>query len=200
MNCVTTEEILVARSRSGDEQAFRELYDRHATWLRQHLRAHTPARLARRLSLADLVQEAYATAFQRIQEFEGPYEGSFRRWLARIAEYKAKEAARHHLDAAKRAADRELSRHERLETKAFGGREPTPSAHAMAAETEEAVKRAMGGLPDDYQTVLRLVHEHDLTMAEAGEQMGRGADAARKLYGRAVARLAEQMKKGQSDG
>ena len=197
---VVSDEQLAARSRAGDEQAFRELYDRHAVWLRNRIRARSPARLSRRFSIADLVQETYATAFERLAEFNGPFDGSFRRWLAQIAEYKAKEAARHHLDVAKRDAGRELSRHQRPETNAFHGREPTPSAQAMAAERGATLERAMQQLSPDHQSILRLVHEQGLTMTEAGERMGRSADAARKLYGRAVASLAEHVARSGNHG
>ena len=42
--------------------------------------------------------------------------------------------------------------------------------------------------PDDRE-ILRLVHEDGLSVGEAAEHLGRSADAARKLYSRAVGRL-----------
>jgi RNA polymerase sigma-70 factor (ECF subfamily) len=186
---------LVERSRQGDETAFRTLCERHASTLRRGLERKMPARLRKRLSVADVMQEAYVTAYQRLDDYEGPHSGSFKRWLERIAEYKLKEAARHHLDAGKRAAAREMSRHQRPETHAFGGREPTPSRHAEAAETAAAIDAAIEALPGDYATILRLVHEQGLTTTEAAERMDRSPEAARKLYGRAVSKLSERMER-----
>ena len=43
-------------------------------------------------------------------------------------------------------------------------------------------------------TVIRLVHVEGLTLVDAGARMGRSADAARKLYGRALAAMAERLR------
>jgi len=189
------DELLIERSLAGDERAFRELYDRYSDEVLGYIRRRTPAKLRRRMSIADLLQETYATAFQRLPAYEGPRETSFRHWILQIADFKVKESSRHHLDVAKRAANRELSRNMRPATHAFGGREPTPSAHAIAAETEAALDRAMRALPDDYRTILHLMHEQGYGIAAAAEQMGRSAAAGRMLYGRAVARLAQDLEK-----
>jgi len=44
----------------------------------------------------------------------------------------------------------------------------------------------MASLPGPQRDVIRLVQEERLTFEEAGARLGRSADAARKLYGRAV--------------
>ncbi len=189
------DELLIERSLAGDEEAFRELYNRYSQEVLGYIRRRLPGKLRRRVSVADLLQDTYATAFQRLPDYEGPRETSFRHWILQIADFKLKACSRHHLDVAKRAANRELSRQLRPETHAFGGREPTPSAHAMAAETEVALDRAMRALPDDYRTILHLVHEQGYGIADAAEQMSRSVAAGRKLYGRAVDRLAEELEK-----
>ena len=119
------DELLIGRSLAGDEQAFRALYDRHAPEVLGYIRRRMPAKLRRRMSIADVLQETYATAFQRLPDYEGPRETSFRHCILQIADFKLKECSRHHLDVAKRTANREMSRHLRPETHAFGGREPT---------------------------------------------------------------------------
>ena len=190
---------LVARVREGDQQAFRTLYERYAARLRAQVRRQLPGRLRRRLSESDIVQEVFTTAFQQIDDFKGPHEESFRRWLARIAELKVREATRHHLGVEKRAAGRELSRHRRRETHQFVGNEASPSAHAVAGETGVALDRVLADLREDYRTILHLVHEEGLTVAEAAERMGRSSEATRKLYARALSRLADGIF-GASDG
>ena len=189
------DDTLIEHALAGNEEAFRQLYNRYAQQVMGYVRRRMSAKLNKRISAADLLQETYATAFQRLPEYEGPRETSFRHWLLQIADYKLKEASRHHLDVAKRAANREMSRHLRPATHAFGGREPTPSAHAIAAETEVALDRAMRALPDDYRTILHLVHEQGYGIADAAEQMSRSVAAGRKLYGRAVDCLAELLEK-----
>ena len=63
----------------------------------------------------------------------------------------------------------------------------------MTAELEEAARRAMAALPADYGEVLRLRQEEHLSLGEAAKRMGRSKEAARKLYSRALARLAERL-------
>lgn len=180
-------------ARRGDEAAFRELYERYAGTLRAQIARQMPARLRRRVTVSDVLQETFATAFGKIGEFEGPHEDSFRRWLARIAELKVQRYVRDHLETGRRAAGRELSRAHRPATGAVAGSEPSPSAHAIAGETGEALRRALAELSDDYRQILRLVHDEGLSVAAAGARMDRSAEAARKLYGRAVSRLAERL-------
>ena len=173
------DELLIERSLAGDEQAFRELYDRYSPEVLGYIRRRMPAKLRWRASDSDLLQDTYATAFMRLPDYEGPRETSFRHWILQIAEFKLKECSRHHLDVAKRAAKREMSRYQRADTHAFGGHEPTPSAHAIAAETGAALDCAMRALPDDYRTVLHLVHEQGYAIADAAQQLARSGAARR---------------------
>ena len=57
------DELLIERSLAGDEQAFRELYNRYSQEVLGYIRRRMPAKLSRRVSGADLLQETYATAF-----------------------------------------------------------------------------------------------------------------------------------------
>ena len=63
----------------------------------------------------------------------------------------------------------------------------------MAGESAAELRSVIESLPEDHATVLRLVYLDGLTLVQAGERMGRSADAVRKTYGRALARLAEKL-------
>ena len=194
----TSDEELIARVQEGDRDAFSALYRRYAGKVGAQVRRQLPQKLRRRVAVSDVIQETFTTAFEKLPEFEGPHEDSFRRWLARIAELKVLRYARDHLDVAKRAAGRELSRDDRVATQQFVGRDPSPSAQAIAGETETALDRARAGLSDDDRTILRLIHDEGMAVADAAVRLDRSVGAARKLYGRAVARLAERLY-GESD-
>ncbi len=189
----TPDEELIARVQQGDRNAFSALYRRYAGKVGAQVRRQLPRKLLRRMAVSDVIQETFTTAFEKLPDFEGPHEDSFRRWLARIAELKVLRYARDHLDVAKRAAGRELSRGDRVPTQQFVGRDPSPSAHAVAGETEAALNGALAGLSDDDRTILRLVHDEGMSVADAAVRLGRSVEAARKLYGRAVSKLAEQL-------
>jgi RNA polymerase sigma factor (sigma-70 family) len=69
----------------------------------------------------------------------------------------------------------------------------SPSQAAVADEEQRVLGDAMAALPEDYAAVLRHVHVEGLTLAETGARMGRSADAARKLYARAMSELAARL-------
>lgn len=191
---------LVARAQAGDEAAFQALCERYEGLLRPRLAAWLKGPVQRKLSVADLLQEAYITAHERLSDFEDRGEGAFGAWLAQIAEFKARDAIRRYVAAEKRDVRREASRGARPETRMFLGSGPTPSQAAVGQEREAAVLRAMDGLPDDYRQVLHLVRGSGITLKEAAEVMGRSHEATKKLYGRAVSRLADLLqgnRKGQ---
>jgi RNA polymerase sigma-70 factor (ECF subfamily) len=60
-------------------------------------------------------------------------------------------------------------------------------------EGASALERALDDLPEQQRDVVLLRRFEGLSYAEIGERLGRSADAARMLYGRAVAALAAAM-------
>jgi RNA polymerase sigma-70 factor (ECF subfamily) len=184
---------LLRRTQRGDGDAFRALFDRHLADLEGRVRRMIPAALRRKISVSDVVQETRITAFSRCGTFDPRGPGALRAWLLRIAELKAREALRRHAGTAKRAAGREVSRGGRMETGDLPGGGPTPSEHAMAAESREAVRRALDALPEDYREILRLTRFEGLTLADAAGRMGRSREAVKKLHGRAMVRLARLL-------
>lgn len=182
---------LIKRAQAGDEAAIAALCKRHEEAVRRQLYARLPRTLRRRISVADVVQETLLTAVQRLQEGAWTHDGSFRAWLVKIADFKAKQAVRFHLGTAKRAAANELSQPHRPDTAAFAGAGDSPSRLAMRSESRQEIDAGLADLPPDYRLVIDLVHRHGCTMIEAGERMGRSADAARKLYARAISALSQ---------
>ena len=189
------EEDLLARAKAGDEEAFVELFGRNVGLVAGRIRRVLSARITRKVSVADIVQEVRITAFQRLSDFEPRGDGSFRRWLMRIAELKVGAELRRYGKAAKRAARAEVTRGQRPATGQFLARDGSPSEMAMAAEDRRFVREALLLLPDDYRQILELVYLEQLNLREAGERLERSADAARKLYGRALARFTEVTKR-----
>jgi len=195
-----SEEDLLARAQAGDEEAFAELFGRHTGIVAGRIRRVLPARITRKVSVADVVQEVRITAFQRIKDFELRGVNSFRNWLMRIAELKVGSELKRYGQAAKRAAHAEVTRGQRLATGQFLARDPSPSAIAIASESRRFVREALALVPDDYRCILELVYVEQLNLREAGERMGRSADAARKLYGRALTRFTEVCKQMRGSG
>ena len=195
-----SEEDLLARAKAGDEEAFAELFGRHVGVVAGRIRRVLPARITRKVSVADVVQEVRITAFERIEQFELRGENSFRSWLMRIAEFKVGSELKRYGLAAKRAAHTEVTRGQRLTTGQFQAHDRSPSAMAMVSENRQFVREALALVPDDYRCILELVYLEQLNLREAGERMGRSADAARKLYGRALTRFTEVARRMRGGG
>jgi RNA polymerase sigma-70 factor (ECF subfamily) len=188
-----SDEELVRRIRAGDEEATRELFDRHLPALRAKARARLPAALRGKVGASDVVQEAWLAAFVSLGDFKHAGDGSFAAWLRKIVERKVSDEVRRHSRAKKRGSKREVrfaTDAERLEPD-LG--QQTPSQAAGEAEESAALRAVVDGLTKDHATVIRLVHEEGLTLVEAGRRMGRTPDATRMLYGRAMQRLALRL-------
>jgi RNA polymerase sigma-70 factor (ECF subfamily) len=65
----------------------------------------------------------------------------------------------------------------------------------MAAVREETaeLKAAIARLSVDYQQVIRLRSFQRLSFVDVGRRLGRSADAARKLWVRAITRLQREL-------
>lgn len=187
------EDRLIERAVAGDDAAVAVLCRRHEGAVRRRVYQRLPRQLRRRISVADVAQETLLTAVQRLRAGAWTHEGSFRAWLLRIAEYKAREATRFHLGTAKRALGAELSQPHRPDTGAFAGGLDSPSTVAMEEESCREIDAGLAALPRDYRLVIDLIHRRGCTMVEAGEHLDRSADAVRKLYARAIAALARHL-------
>jgi RNA polymerase sigma factor (sigma-70 family) len=190
---------LIECARGGDQAAMTTLSRRYEATVRQRLYQRLPRQLRKRISVADVVQETLITAFERIQAGAWTYDGSFRAWLLRIADFKARQAARFHLRTAKRALGAELSQPDRPEMGDLAAAPHSPSTRAMAKESRQEIDAGLADLSPAYRQIIDLVHRHGCTMTEAGERMGRSADASRKLYARAIAALAKLLNPGEDD-
>jgi RNA polymerase sigma-70 factor (ECF subfamily) len=70
---------------------------------------------------------------------------------------------------------------------------PSPSGLAMRREQDEALNRALQRLPEDYRLVITLRYREERSFEEIGRLLQRSADAARKLWARAVERLQDEL-------
>jgi len=170
-NAESSEVRLAARFREGDEDAFRALFDRHAALFRGRIRRVLPAEIGRKISVADILQEARLVAYRRREDFEYRGPASWRNWLLGILDRRVQDAVKRYIVADKRAALREQSRGRRPDTANFVGRGPSPSEAAMGKELEERARGAIERLPPHYREVLRLAREEDLSLREVAVRL-----------------------------
>ncbi|MEX2286558.1 MAG: sigma-70 family RNA polymerase sigma factor [Planctomycetaceae bacterium] len=153
---------------------------------------------------SDLVQETFLEAQRDFAQFRGTTHVEVLAWLRRILLNNLNNFHRRYAESEKRRLSRELSIDEEG-PHAAAGRSlaadiSSPSSFAVANERSAALDRALDRLPADYREVIVLRHEQALSFAEVGMQMNRTAEAARKLWTRAILCLRQELEGQIADG
>ena len=191
--------ILVERVRERDARAFETLFERYGGMIRRHL-----ARITRDDAAAqDLVQEVFLRVWTRAQQWDG--RGSFKAWLYRIATNLAlnhlrsvKRRREEPLDVQNAASDDEDEENSvpswMVDASALG-----PDVALELAERRERLYRLIGRLSDEKRVVFRLVHEMELSMRDAADELGipEGTVKSRLYY--AKRRLAREWRDMEQD-
>lgn len=191
---------LLGRAKHGDAQALNDLCARYGERLRTVVRLRLGIRLRSKLESCDVVQDALLKALPRMQDAEFATSGAFFHWLTAIVENHIRDMADHYA-AGKRDAGRERP----LEVRQPGSQSiagpignlatsGTPSMAAARAEESLQLEAAVDALPDEQKEALLLVRYEGLSLAEAGEKMGRTPDAVRMLVARAIVRLGRDLR------
>ncbi len=156
--------IVLDRIRSGDCRAYEMVMRRYNQRLfrvaRSILRSDDMAQ--------DAVQEAYVTAFYKLDKYEPT--GSFGAWLTRIAVNEALMIKR---------KNHRFIREDTWNVSVNGaqeGEQPAemsdPEDRVANAELARLIERAVDGLPEDYRTVFVLRDIQQLSIKETAESMG----------------------------
>lgn len=166
----------ISAARSGDQQAWRSLYDRHASPVLGYLRAQ------RAPSPEDLLGEVWLQAVRDLPRFAGD-EAGFRAWLLTIAHNRLLDARR---AAARRPA--ELSGAELVD--GAGGIE---EAAADRVEAEHELARLLEGMPERHRSVLYLRFVLDMPQRDVAHVLGVSTPAMKMLQARAVRSLEKRV-------
>jgi RNA polymerase sigma-70 factor (ECF subfamily) len=180
---------LVERVRAGDAAAFELIMRRHNRRLfrlaRSVLRNGTEAE--------DVVQETYACAFAKLDDFRGP--DGFSAWLARIAYNEALGRVR--------GRDRVVSLHDyvsdgdgdtdvrRIET--MISPHPDPERVTAYGELRRMLEEAIDTLPDDFRAVFVLRAVEGMSIAETAEALSIPPETVKTRFHRARHRLQEAL-------
>jgi RNA polymerase sigma-70 factor (ECF subfamily) len=158
-----TDEELVARSLSGDEESFNQLVTR---WERP-IYALAYRVIGREEDARDVVQETFLRAFRALPGFKG--QAKFSSWLYRIALNLCRDWIRRQKRTPVVAAPEGV---DIVELAADQG--PTESIEDLVARKRlsVAVADAMRSLPDEQRTAIILKEYHGLTFQEIADLQG----------------------------
>ncbi len=168
---------LVDRARTGDAQAFADLYDRYV----DQIFAYVYRRVGHRQLAEDLVGDVFLRAFRRLSTFE--WQGvDLGAWITTIAR--------------NRVHDHFKSARFRLERTTDEVREPAPERTsddpervAVARDLARALGTALESLKGEHREVIELRFVHDLSVAETAAIMERSIGATKALQYRALKAL-----------
>jgi RNA polymerase sigma-70 factor (ECF subfamily) len=191
---------LLADARAGDRQATEKLLALMRPWLEQLARRHAPPRRADG-STADLVQEAWLRAWQKLDQFQGSDNevqalAMFRAWLERIVCRLGLNATRDQKAQQRNPGSPFLQLDGARASGSSGpvldpsdGR-PTPSANVQAEEEARRVHEALARLPDPLdRDIVRLRFFQGLSLRQIATQLGRDHETVRQRYHAAMHRL-----------
>ncbi len=145
---------------------------------------------------SDLVQETLLEASQAFAEFRGSTELELRTWLNQILSRNLIDVHRHYRDFAKRDVAREVSLDDGFdeESLSIAATIDPPSKHARTAENVKILEVALRTLNDEQRQAIQLRNMEQLGFEEIGKRLGRSAEAARKLWARAIQQLAVELR------
>ena len=171
----------VARTRSGDTDAFRVLVDRHSRSL---------FRLAFRMTgnqqdAEDVVQESFLRAYKQIGKFDE--RASFGTWLYRIAMNCSLDLVR----ARKRRNEQLAPADSELDEPVLSlpSPDPDPSRLALSGEVRDRVEGAMNQLSPSERTAFVLRHFEGMCIEDVSRVLGCQPGAAKHSVFRAVQKL-----------
>lgn len=188
----------LAAARAGVSDAQGRVLQRCRPYLLTVANAELDSGLRVKEGASDLVQKSVDEAQRALGKFKGTSEQDLRRWLKGILKNNILDAARRYTEAEARdirleiPLDREQAKPLREQLTAGGG---TPLQGLVALEKAVALKAGLARLSDEDRRIIDLRHTQELTFPQIGEALGKSAEAARKVWFRALGRLRQELKK-----
>ena len=184
---------LFEQAKHGSAEAVGELIEACRNYLLLIANQELPGALRAKLGPSDIVQDTAWEAQRDFAMFEGERLEQLLAWLRRILLNNTLNATRRYQCTDKRDVSREISL-----TAAERGDDPidqclTPRARLAAIEQQERLTQSLDRLPADMRAAIVLRNRENLSFAEIGLQLDRSAEAARKLWARAVERLRDEL-------
>jgi RNA polymerase sigma-70 factor (ECF subfamily) len=146
--------VLILAARGGDQDAFRQLYERYAPAVLGFL-VH---RLGDHALAEDALQEAFCKAYRALDTFDA--RRRFGPWISTIAENVS-------VDVYRRRSKLEASLREDLAAEG-----PDTLRLVAERESEEILRAALKVLPDPAREILLLRYRNGMTQSEVATQLG----------------------------
>ena len=175
--------LAISRVRAGDDDAFRELVERHSRAV-----FRVAYRVTGRVEDAeDVVQETFLKAYRQLDRFEA--RANFRTWLHRIATNCA-------VDLLRARPKREVAEEPETLERAPGtpaGEMPPPERSLLGVQITERLTSAMTLLTEMERATFTLRHFEGLSIEEIAGMLGLKTGAAKHSIFRAVRKVRREL-------
>jgi RNA polymerase sigma-70 factor, ECF subfamily len=192
----------IHEARAGSVEAIGNLIQNCHQYLLAVANQELPTELRAKFGGSDLVQDTAFEIQTSFHQFAGERQEEFLAWARSILLFNASNARRQYRKTAKRQVSREVSMDDDdswLKADLVAA-DAAPADAAMVNERAILVEAAVKRLPEHFRQVIYLRHRDHRSFAEIGEQMGRTAEAVRKLWQRAIERLEEELRLPDDEG
>ncbi|MHC5539170.1 sigma-70 family RNA polymerase sigma factor [Singulisphaera rosea] len=183
-------------ARCGDVDAQGRVLESCRDYLRAIAGRGLGADLAVKVGASDLVQETLVGAHFDFTQFRGHTREALLAWLRVILHNRLGFVARHYRGTEKRRLDREIPSGDPTAGglwNALLSNSSTPGGRLDRRESADSLFVALERLPEDYRRVVVWRQYDEIGFEEIGTRLGRSAEAARKIWSRALMRLSEEL-------
>lgn len=182
---------LLDRAQAGSNSALGRLLQVHRDYLLRLADLELGSDLCVKMSASDVVQESCLEAQRDFRQFSGTSPAEFRHWLRRLVLNNVSNVGRRFRGTDKRDIQREEGGRDIEQMPANSSRQGDSSVSAGVSLREQLalLRLAVSNLPPHYGQVIQWRNYDRLTFEEIGRLMGRSAEAARKVWARAIEKL-----------
>lgn len=191
----TVEGSLLA-ARAGDESMLGRLLEVYRGYLLTIANDEIGTDMAPKMAPSDLVQETFLQAYRDFPKFQGGAEYEVRDWLKTILINNLRDAHRHYRGTQKRQLNLERPWESVLNDETNPGNlvsAESPSRLLCATEAMRALQASLTRLPEEYRRIIQRRNFDGIGFEDLAAEFGRTPGAIRKLWGRAVKKLAEEL-------
>ncbi len=182
-----SDEVLVRKSKEGDQTAFAELVNRYESKI--YSLAHKMT--GNREDAADVLQEAFLDAYKSLSHFKE--EAKFSTWLYRIATNVCLMKLRKRKGEAVISLDEPLLTEEGERPREIPDWSTNPGAVVLNEELKQVMDEAIKALPPAYKSVFVLRNLEGLSNAETGKVLGESLATVKSRLHRARIFLRERL-------
>jgi RNA polymerase sigma-70 factor, ECF subfamily len=172
---VVSDEHLIQRFKQGDLDSFEPLYERHLQTVYNRVRYMVPE-----VDIEDVTQEVFIAVLKSLHNFRG--ESQFGTWLRTLTNYKIAEYYR-----------RRNRKQDPPEAPIIEAELLPDGSSDLQLEERIALRKALTGMPENYQEVILLRFSDGMQFDEIAKTMGSNLERTKSLFRRAIAALRKNL-------